>query len=216
MALSCRKCGKSFTGLFSQSGLLAKATIRAFEERGIDVSDICFECCKAMQEKQIAERNKRISELEKERDRLIEEVTKQIKIATILPAVHDKNTILGVVSGYSVVGTGPLASFASAITDLFGMESMAYLEKIRSGEKTALTMAKLQTIKMGGDSIYGMNLSVSEATSGHGMLIISCVGTAVKTEHSGFDVEKGDRTREIMQELSELKSLKPIFVQRRT
>lgn len=57
MPLSCRKCGKSFTGLFSQSGLLAKATTRAFEERGIDVSDICFECCKAMQEKQIVERN---------------------------------------------------------------------------------------------------------------------------------------------------------------
>lgn len=46
-----------------------------------------------------------------------------------------------------------------------------------------MNMAKLQCLELGGNLISGLALSVSEATSGNGMLMISCVGTAVRTPH---------------------------------
>ena len=44
-------------------------------------------------------------------------------------------------------------------------------------------MAKMQAVEMGASLISGMSISVSEATSGHGMIMVTCVGTAIKTKN---------------------------------
>lgn len=113
----------------------------------------------------------------------------------------EQDRVIGIVSGHSVIGTGPLSSLASAFTDLFGEESLAYQQKIRDAEDKAMLMAKIQAMEKGASLISGMSVSVSEATSGHGMLMVTCVGTALKAKNPSPIIkeylELRDRKREV-------------------
>lgn len=86
----------------------------------------------------------------------------------------------GLVTGYCILGTDPLTSFFSAVTDTFGMKSNAYLEKARAAEKEALSMMKLEALKLGADAVYCMRINLTEATCGNGMLMASISWAAVK------------------------------------
>ena len=110
-------------------------------------------------------------------------------------------------SGHSVIGTGPLSSLASAFTDLFGEESLAYQQKIRDAEDKAMLMAKIQAMEKGASLISGMSVSVSEATSGHGMIMVTCVGTAIKTKDTPPEIQEYLDIKLQSKELRELKAL---------
>ena len=88
---------------------------------------------------------------------------------------------LGLVTGYCILGTGPLSTLFSTVTDTFGMKSNVYLEKPRLAEKDALDKMKIEALKLGADAIYAVRVNLAEATSGHGMLMVSVSGAAVRT-----------------------------------
>lgn len=96
----------------------------------------------------------------------------------------------GLVTGYCILGTGPLTSLFSAVTDTFGMKSNAYLEKARAAEKEALSMMKLEALKLGADAVYCVRINLTEATSGNGMLMVSASGAAVKTTAQAPEIVK--------------------------
>lgn len=167
----CSWCGKRFTGIFKVKHITEEG-IEKFKKIGVDASLLCFDCATIIHEKRQNEIKNKIKEKKEE---LVHNV---LAFTTPFPPSWDAK-IHGIVSGYSVIGTGPIVNLASTCTDFLGKESLAYLEKIRKGENNALYMAKYETLKKGGNAIAGCSLSITEASAGHGMLMISCVGTAI-------------------------------------
>lgn len=97
---------------------------------------------------------------------------------------------LGLITGYCIMGTGPISAIASSVTDLFGAKSNAYFEKVKIAETDALNMLKVEAFKKGGDAVYCCRVTLTEATSGHGMLMVSASGSAVKTGKADKDIEE--------------------------
>ncbi|MDO5537659.1 MAG: heavy metal-binding domain-containing protein [Desulfovibrionaceae bacterium] len=87
----------------------------------------------------------------------------------------------GLVTGYCIMGTGPFADLFSSVTDIFGTKSNSYLKKARSAEREALDMMKIEALKLGCDAVHCVRVSLTEATSGNGMLMVSVQGCAVRT-----------------------------------
>lgn len=85
----------------------------------------------------------------------------------------------GTVSGYSIIGTGPISEFFASVTDFFGIQSGSYAAKLKYAEEQAINMMRLEALKRGADSIYCCDIKVTEATSGKGMLIINVSGSAI-------------------------------------
>lgn len=177
----CSKCGKNFSGMFSVKRV-CESTVADFANYGINVQDICTNCCNALKEQVIEKRKSDIKNGKQLFEDLIRATIRNIEIYTT-PHDHKYDSgIKGIVSGYSVIGTGLLTEISSAWTDFLGIESNPYHEKIRIAEKKAIDMAKLQAAELGATSISGVRLSLSEATSGNGMLMFSCIGTALRIE----------------------------------
>lgn len=87
---------------------------------------------------------------------------------------------MGLVTGYCILGTGPISAAISGITDFLGQESSVYFEKIKKAENMALQMMQREAVKKGADAIYNVRINLSEATAGHGMIMIPVSGTAIK------------------------------------
>ena len=126
-------------------------------------------------------------EINKEVQTIADAVPKMFSSPSPVPAAGEDR---GLVTGYCILGTGPLTSLFSAVTDTFGMKSNAYLEKARAAEKEALTMMKLEALKLGADAVYCVRVNLTEATSGNGMLMVSVSGAAVKTTTPAPEVVK--------------------------
>ena len=178
----CPVCGKKVSGFLSAEPIGPKS-IEAMKGIGIDTEGWCLPCAQARLDEERAKSQmafipvaERLKELEASiPDMLIAQTTPHFE--------SQQENVVGIVSGHSVIGTGPLSTLASAFTDFFGKESLAYQEKIRDAESKAILMAKMQAVEMGASLISGMSVSVSEAVSGHGMIMVTCVGTAVKAKY---------------------------------
>ena len=178
----CPVCGKKVSGFLSAEPIGPKS-IEAMKGIGIDTEGGCLPCAQARLDEERAKSQmafipvaERLKELEASiPDMLIAQTTPHFE--------SQQENVVGIVSGHSVIGTGPLSTLASAFTDFFGKESLAYQEKIRDAESKAILMAKMQAVEMGASLISGMSVSVSEAVSGHGMIMVTCVGTAVKAKN---------------------------------
>ena len=126
-------------------------------------------------------------EIRKEAQTINNAVPKMFSSPSPVPAAGEDR---GLVTGYCILGTGPLTSLFSAVTDTFGMKSNAYLEKARAAEKEALSMMKLEALKLGADAVYCVRINLTEATSGNGMLMVSASGAAVKTAAPAPEIVK--------------------------
>lgn len=180
---NCLFCGKKLNTVFANTKASAK-TLKALEEIGITEKNICQDCASNKLEGLEKERNQKEELLTKKKEELKSLILKMSKHIKIFTTPHPESwnaEIKGVVTGYTVIGTGPISTLASAFTDILGKESNVYLEKIRKGENSAMTTAKIQAIELGADTISGFHITVTEATSGHGMIMISCVGTGIST-----------------------------------
>ncbi|MDR2442117.1 MAG: heavy metal-binding domain-containing protein [Deltaproteobacteria bacterium] len=114
--------------------------------------------------------------------KIIEEMRKKslaIELFTFNP--YDKGAYknLGFVSAHVVLGTGPLTTLATAVTDLMGRQSDLYVEKIKEAEAACLYKLKTIAHKRLATAVIGLNVSYQELTSNHGMIMISMTGTAV-------------------------------------
>ncbi len=178
----CPVCGKKVSGFLSAEPIGPKS-IEAMKGIGIDTEGWCLPCAQARLDEERAKSQKAFIPVA-ERLKELEASIPDMLIAQTTPHFESQQeNVVGIVSGHSVIGTGPLSTLASAFTDFFGKESLAYQEKIRDAESKAILMAKMQAVEMGASLISGMSVSVSEAVSGHGMIMVTCVGTAVKAKN---------------------------------
>lgn len=112
-----------------------------------------------------------------------EELKQKLDSIFISPMpVPDNMQDCGLITGYSILGTGPLTTFVSSWTDFFGEESKAYHSKIKESENFAIMRMKLEAIKMSCSSVYNIRINIQEATSGHGMIMVSVSGAAAKNK----------------------------------
>lgn len=179
-AVNCSVCGKKIGGILGTS--LAMSGQREFwGKQGIDASGWCQKCM----DEYVKEENKKMSqEIEEISDMLkhkVKNALEYIELLTTPPPASWDGIFKGIVSGHAVIGTGPLTEIVSAWTDFFGEKSYTYQEKIREGEEGAILDTKFECLKKGANFVVGCNISIQEATNGHGMLMISCAGTAYQT-----------------------------------
>lgn len=180
-AKTCPVCGKKISGFLSTEPAGQKS-IETLKQIGIDIDGLCLYCAQAKLEQEQQQRRDAYAPVA-DRIEELERIVPGMVIAQTTPHFESQQAdVIGIVSGHSVIGTGPISSLASAFTDFFGKDSIAYQEKIRDAESKSMLMAKMQALDMGASLISGMSISVSEATSGHGMIMVNCVGTAIRTK----------------------------------
>lgn len=88
--------------------------------------------------------------------------------------------IVGIVNGFSVIGTGPLAGLLSNVTDLLGIESKSYHDKLVKAKNNALERAKEEAHALGANMIFGIQVNITEIGANISMLLVSVTGTALK------------------------------------
>lgn len=186
MAEKCSVCGERMGGMFGKEPA-KQEYIDKLKKHGYEYSFICHTCAK----------KKVVLLASMGNEELIQHVENKKKESSIFitpSAPHPSFSDLGLVTGYCIMGTGPLTTLSSAVTDMFGEQSNAYIEKITAAEEAALKMLKLNAMKKGGDAVYSCHVNLSEATSGHGMLMVSVYGTAVKTQSPDEDIQQAIET----------------------
>ena len=89
------------------------------------------------------------------------------------------------ISGISVIGTGFLSEFKAGLSDLLGVESEAFANKMNEAKEIAELQIRKTAISLGANAIIGT--SISYAPFSANMVGILITGTAVKlTPTSGM------------------------------
>ncbi len=178
MSEKCPICGKKTKGVF---GVAEPSEEMLKEARALGFSvpeGVCYNCTWAS----IEQEKHNSGEQEKaEINKLAEKMTilaQRVEISTF-PPVSANFINKGIVSTQAAIGTGPIMTITSAFADAFGEESNAYGEKIRIGFGLCETRLKLRAIEAGGNSVAGLQVTYTELTSGHGMILVCMTGTAI-------------------------------------
>lgn len=87
---------------------------------------------------------------------------------------------IGVFSGECALGTGFLSSLKSDVSDILGMNSKAYTDKLREAKDHALEQLREQTIRAGGNAVIG--LSINYTMFSRDIIGVIANGTAVKID----------------------------------
>lgn len=184
MAEICPVCGEKVGGLIGMPKPGSDLRERGISS-GVYQDGMCATCLSRALRGVAPQKTE--EEIKKEAQTINDAVSKMFSSPSPVPGTGEDR---GLVTGYCILGTGPLTSLFSAVTDTFGMKSNAYLEKARTAEKEALTMMKLEALKLGADAVYCVRVNLTEATSGNGMLMVSISGAAVKTATPAPEVVK--------------------------
>lgn len=184
MAGICPVCGEKVGGLMGMPKPGEDMKKRG-ESLGVYQEGMCAICLSRAIRGKAPKKTE--EEINKEVQTIADAVPKMFSSPSPVPAAGEDR---GLVTGYCILGTGPLTSLFSAVTDTFGMKSNAYLEKARTAEKEALSMMKLEALKLGADAVYRVRINLTEATSGNGMLMVSVSGAAVKTAAPAPEIVK--------------------------
>lgn len=72
----------------------------------------------------------------------------------------DITKYVGLVSGESVIGTGFISTFESNLSDILGVESSAYSDKIKKAKSIALDDMIKESIAKGGNAIIGISYEI--------------------------------------------------------
>lgn len=185
MAEKCPVCGEKVGGFTGKAEPFQKLLDEGLA-LGVYKNGVCLDCLKSLVEKIKKEQPEKANSIP-HISPIVSATEKMFSSPSPVPAAGEDR---GLVTGYCILGTGPLTSLFSAVTDTFGMKSNAYLEKARTAEKEALTMMKLEALKLGADAVYCVRINLTEATSGNGMLMVSASGAAVKTTAQAPEIVK--------------------------
>lgn len=88
--------------------------------------------------------------------------------------------VLGIATGQSTTGTGLFSEVSSSWTDLFGMQSSAYNNKIAHGEVLCGQQIRSKAIEMGGNAVIAVDIDYAEMGGEKGMIMVCMAGTVIK------------------------------------
>jgi uncharacterized protein YbjQ (UPF0145 family) len=182
MSKQCARCGKDLNPL-TGSLETSHTKVEQLRKWGIDVpSPICLSC---FNESLLLGERRYGSEFFFEEDPpedLKERIEKQVlklEVWTINPYPPGSIINLGLVSHYIIVGTGPLSSLHTTITELFSQNDELYQERLEEAEVACLKGIKEKAFSKGASAIIGLHTNVVELAASHGMFLLSMRGNAV-------------------------------------
>lgn len=88
---------------------------------------------------------------------------------------------IGLVSGETVIGTGYFSNIEANISDIFGVVSTEYSEKIKKAKAIALNDMITESTEKGGNAIIGISYDI--ITFNRDMIGVSVNGTSVTVEN---------------------------------
>jgi uncharacterized protein YbjQ (UPF0145 family) len=135
---------------------------------------------KAELEKQLKERS--IKQKTEQFDTLISQNPDFITLTTGYSFEgYDITKYVNIISGECVLGTGFLSETLAGLSDLFGMRSTVFSEKLTEAKDYALHQLKLACYLQGGNAIVGIDFDY--ITFSNNMIGVIASGTAVIIKH---------------------------------
>lgn len=95
---------------------------------------------------------------------------------------------IDVISSSVVLGTGLLSSVSASFADLTGTRSGSYEQKLKSGEREALSILKERAKSLGGNGIIGIDIDYT--TFGNDVLGVIVSGTVVVIHEKTEEIEE--------------------------
>ena len=168
----CIRCKQAIGGFLGVQKALPM-TIESAIQCGVDPKGLCEQC---LQDEIDKSRNPALKEAEAALQNAMESI---IISTTAHPAEWTKD-IVGIVNGFSVIGTGLLAEVFSTVTDILGAESNTYHGKLTYAKNKAILRAKAEALTLGANMIFGLQVNITEISAMKGMLLVAVTGTALK------------------------------------
>ena len=103
---------------------------------------------------------------------------------TTTPSVEGKQIVryLGVVTGETIIGANVFRDFLAGVRDFFGGRSASYEAVLREAKDTALEEMARQAEALGANAVVGIDLDYETVGGSGSMLMVTCIGTAVRVE----------------------------------
>lgn len=118
-----------------------------------------------------------------------------------------------IVTGQSTTGTGVVSELTSSFTDLFGIQSNRYNNKIKAGETLCASQIRKQALDLGGNAIIATDIDYAELGAEKGMIMVCMAGTAVKVTNplvlGAEKIERISELRELTKKEKEINTLLP-------
>jgi uncharacterized protein YbjQ (UPF0145 family) len=112
----------------------------------------------------------------------LEQDIQKVQLFTFNPYIEGAYKNLGLVASFVTLGTGPLTTIASTLDDALGNDSKIYDDKLEEAHKTCINKIKTNAHHKGASAVVSMQITFTELTKGHGMLLVCMIGTAITTK----------------------------------
>ena len=86
---------------------------------------------------------------------------------------------VGVVTGEAIIGANVFRDVFAAVRDIVGGRSATYEKALAEAREIALSEMSKRAEAMGANGIIGIDLDYEVLGQANGMLMVSCIGTAV-------------------------------------
>lgn len=199
---NCPNCNSPIkSGLFNSNELLSDEQCLLINEFGKGGSAVyCNKCGNSFIDEAVTKLRGAFSRAQSE----VKKNISNIPIVTTHSPLGWQYRILGMASGQSTTGTGLFSEFTSSWTDLFGVQSNAYNEKIANGELLCASQLRSKAVAMGGNAVIAVDIDYSELGAGKGMIMVCMSGTVIRLEN--LDVLENGKLAalQIIKEFSQL------------
>ena len=112
-------------------------------------------------------------------------VTTAVKFITTTPSIEGKliKEYRGIVLGEAINGINMFRDFAAEVRNVVGGRSKSYEKSLSQAKVTAITEMCERAKEVGANAVVGFSINcTSLGEGGHGMLLVSAIGTAVVIE----------------------------------
>lgn len=208
---SCPNCGAKITGKLFGTAIVTHSTKYINKALGTDVAAHCTKCESDAYSRATSTSAQNKLSLQQERDALLAEagpLLPSVPVASIhLPPRWDFD-VVSLVTAQSVAGTGLFADVGATFTDMFGLQSGKFRDKIRAGEDLCQRELRLKALHAGGDAVVGSDIDYAEVGGARCMMMVCMTGTAVRLK--SLDILNPSaaaalkRLREIVRRLDEI------------
>ena len=195
---TCEICNAKIGGLTGVTRASA-VDIAAAKSCGLSVTD---EICRTCLSKMRIDSKLDLPGLLAENENKLSYLLAGIRITTYPPEPNLQHEYCGLVTAFSPIGTGPISQLLSGFTDLFGKESGTYAEKFRQGELSCTRKIQQQALLCDANAIAGTQLTYTELTSGHGLILVCMAGTAIRLADGPQDIQS--QYNDLMEEREKL------------
>lgn len=113
----------------------------------------------------------------------LQTLIKSIPVVSLQNPLNWDFEVIEMVTGQSTTGTGIVSELTSSFTDLFGLQSSRYNNKLKAGEDLCFAQLRKRTIEVGGNAVIATDIDYSEVGGEKGMLMVCMAGTAVKLKN---------------------------------